>query len=100
MSQDIERIDKRLALVNQPLDLAFSLELIRNFVSEKVLDFRLAFDAEPGKAWQILANHIEKPVLTPKETEDGPVYDVSGDIDLLGGDRSDMSLAVKASMGR
>lgn len=100
IESEIERIDEHLALANQPLDLAFSLELIRDFVSQKTLDIRAAFDSEPGKARQILANHIEKLVLTPRETEDGPVYDVSGDIDLFGGDRTAMSLVVKAAPGR
>jgi len=100
IESEIEQIDERLALANQPLDLAFSLESIRDFVAAKSLDFRAAFDSEPAKARQILANHIEKLILTPKETQSGPVYDVSGDIDLFGGDRTAMNLVVKASMGR
>ncbi len=99
MESEIERIDESLAVANQPLDLAFSLESIRDFVAEKSLDFKAAFDVEPAKARQILASHIEKLILTPK-AENGPVYDVAGDIDLFGGDRPAMSLLVKASMGR
>lgn len=45
---------------NQPLDLAFSLESVRDFVSEKAIDLRAAFDFEPSKARQILANYVEK----------------------------------------
>jgi hypothetical protein len=60
----------------------FSLESIRDFVSDKALDFRAAFDAEPGKAKEILARHIDQLILTPRGTEDGMVYVVSGDIDL------------------
>lgn len=97
---EIGRIDEQLAFANQPLDLAFSLELIRDFVAKKALDVRSAFDAEPGKARQILANHIEKLILTPRETEDGPVYDVSGDIDLFGGDQAAMGLVIKATTSR
>jgi hypothetical protein len=33
IESEIERIDEHVALANQPLDLAFSLELIRDFVS-------------------------------------------------------------------
>ena len=97
---EIGRIDEQLAFANQPLDLAFSLESIRDFVAKKALDFRSAFDAEPGKARQILANHIEKLILTPRETEYGPVYDVSGDIDLFGGDQAAMGLVIKATTSR
>jgi hypothetical protein len=86
IESEIGRLDERLALANQPLDLAFSLESIRDFVSREVLDFKAAFDSEPTKARQTLAKHIEKLILTPRETENGPLYDVSGDIDLFGGD--------------
>ena len=73
IESEIAQIDERLALANQPLDLAFSLGSIRDFVATKSLDFRAAFDAEPAKARQILANHIEKLILTSQETESGPV---------------------------
>jgi hypothetical protein len=97
---EIERIDESLAAANQPLDVAFSLESVRDFVATKALDMKGAFDTEPGKARQILANHIERLILTPRDAEDGPVYDVSGDIDLFGGDQRTMSLVVDACMGR
>jgi hypothetical protein len=97
---EMAKIDERLAVANQPLDLAFSLESIRDFVSGKAMDFRAAFNSEPAKAKEILARHIDRLILTPKETEDGMVYDVSGDIDLFGGDGKAMSLVVEAYTGR
>lgn len=100
LESEIERIDERLAVANQPLDLAFSLESVRDFVSHKALDFRAAFDAEPGKAKEILAGHIDQLVLMPRETAGGMVYDVSGDIDLFGGDGKAMGLVVEAYSGR
>jgi DNA invertase Pin-like site-specific DNA recombinase len=100
IESEIERIDEQLAVANQPLDLAFSLESVRDFVSEKAFDLRTAFDFEPSKARQILANHLERLVLTPRDASDGPVYEVSGDIDLFGEDRKVMSLVVDACMGR
>jgi hypothetical protein len=51
----MERIDERLAVANQALGMAFSLESIRDFVAKKSLDFRAAFDSEPVKAKEILA---------------------------------------------
>lgn len=97
---EIEQIDEKLALANQPLDLSFSLDLIRDFVSKKAADFQAAFDAEPARARQILASHIEKLVLTPRATAEGPVYDVTGDLDLFGGDKTAMGLVVRAAPGR
>ena len=64
------------------------------------MDFKAAFEAEPGKAKEILAGHIDQLVLTPREGEDGMVYDVSGDIDLFGGDGKAATLVVEAYTGR
>jgi site-specific DNA recombinase len=100
LESEIERIDERMALANQPLDLAFSLESIRDFVSDKAMDFSAAFDSEPAKAKEILVRHIDRIVLTPRDAEEGMVYDVSGDIDLFGGDGRAMSLVVEAYTGR
>jgi site-specific DNA recombinase len=97
---EIQRIDERLAVANQPLDLAFSLESIRDFVSDKAMDFSAGFDSEPAKAKEILARHIDRLILTPRQAEDGMLYDVSGDIDLFGGDGKAMSLVVEAYTGR
>jgi site-specific DNA recombinase len=100
VESEIGRIDERVAVANQPLDMAFSLESIRDFVSAKAMDFKAAFEAEPGKAKEILAGHINQLVLTPREGEDGMVYDVSGDIDLFGGDGKAATLVVEAYTGR
>jgi hypothetical protein len=97
---EIERIDERLAMANQPLDLAFSLESIRDFVADKTLDLKAAFDAEAVRAKEILACHIDQLILTPRETGEGSVYDVSENIDLFGGDGKAMSLLADACSGR
>jgi len=38
--------------------------------------------------------------MTPRDGENGPVYDVSGDIDLFGGDRAAIGLIIEATSGR
>jgi hypothetical protein len=100
LESEIQKNDERLSVANQPLDLAFSLESIRDFVSDKALDLQATFNAEPGKAKEILAAYIEQLILTPRNTEDGMVYDVSGEIDLFGGDGKAMGLVVEAYTGR
>lgn len=97
---EIARIDEKLALANQPLDLAFSLEFIRDFASEKATDFTAAFASEPKLAKEILARHIDRLVLTPSEQDGRMVYDVTGDIDLFGGDGKAMSLIIGAYTSR
>ncbi|WP_260705900.1 hypothetical protein [Edaphobacter flagellatus] len=42
--------DERLAVANQAQAWRFSIETIRDFVSNKAMDFEAAFDSEPAKA--------------------------------------------------
>jgi hypothetical protein len=43
-------------------------------------------------ARQALAAHIEKLILTPKLTPEGPIFELFGDADFLGGDQGVMLL--------
>jgi hypothetical protein len=61
---------------------------LRKFVAEKALDLQGVLRADITAALQALTKHIEKLVLTTKETLDGPVLEVSGDVDLFGGGRA------------
>ncbi len=69
---------------------------LRKFVAEKALDLQGVLRADITAARQALAKHIKrKLVLTPKETLDGPVLEVSGDMDLFGGDERVMQLVAR-----
>jgi site-specific DNA recombinase len=73
----ISRIDQDLAEINAPHDLEITMADLRKFVSEKALDLQAVLRADVTAARQALAKHIEKLVLTPKETPNGPVLEVS-----------------------
>jgi hypothetical protein len=66
VESEIERVGERLAVANQPLDLAFSLEAIRDFAAEKTLDFKAICGSESLKPKEILARYIDRLVLTPR----------------------------------
>ena len=91
----IARIDQDLAEINTPRDLEVTMADLRKFVAEKALDLQAVLRADVTEARQALAKHIEKLVLTPKETLDGPVLEVSGDVDLFGGDERVMQLVAR-----
>lgn len=78
VESEIERIDEGLALANNPLDLAFSLETVRDFVTEKTADLRAAFDEETAKARQILTQHIHELVLTRVKPKPAPFTTFQG----------------------
>jgi hypothetical protein len=83
---EIEKIDNRLAVTNKPQDVTVSIKELREFVARKAFDLTAVLRSDVPIARQALANHLQKLVLTPKETPDGQVLAVSGDVDLFGGD--------------
>ena len=95
IERDIKTIDGKLASVNQPLDLAYSLEGVREFASAKLLDLRALVHADITAARTALAKHIAEIVLTPKQSPEGPVYEVSGDVDLFGGEQDVMLMVAR-----
>ena len=95
IERDIKTIDDKLASVNQPLDLAYSLEGVREFASAKLLDLRTLVHADITAARTALAKHIAEIVLTPKQSPEGPVYEVSGDVDLFGGEQDVMLMVAR-----
>jgi site-specific DNA recombinase len=92
---EISKIDGELAEINTPHKLDVTIAELRKFVSEKALDLRSVLRADVAVARQALAKHIEKLVLTPKETPNGPALEVSGDVDLFAGDERVMQLVAR-----
>jgi hypothetical protein len=86
VEREAERVEARLAQMNKPMDLAVTLEELREFVARKAADLGGILRADVATARRTLAKHIEKLVLTPRETPEGAVLEVSGDVDLFGGE--------------
>jgi len=98
VERDIERIDEKIAQTNTPKDLSLSMQRLREFVTEKTLDLQSVLKGDVAAARRALANHIEKLTLTPKETLEGVVLEVSGDVDLFAGDERVMQLVARACL--
>lgn len=85
-----KEISDILSPKREPTRVTFSTEEISEFVLRKAQDFGSALRADPQNVKETLRRHIKELVLTPKETSTGWVYEVTGDLDLLGGDQSVM----------
>jgi hypothetical protein len=82
---EIGKLDEQLATLNQPQEISTSLEELRTFFSERALELRTVLRADVDRAREALAKHIKKLVLTPKDTPQGPVFEVSGDVEVFDG---------------
>lgn len=60
---------------------------MRMFFCERVSELRTLLCGDVDTARKALAKHVEKLVLTPKETPDGPVFEVTGDVEVFDPDR-------------
>ena len=58
---------------------------LREFLLKKAGDLQSVLQGDPLLGREVLAKHTGELVLTPRPTADGPVFDVSGEIDLWGG---------------
>jgi len=83
---NIAELDRRIDSC-KPLDITTTtVRELREFVSRNVLNLRglLHEDANGSKA--ALSRHIGELILKPRQTPTGPVYEVSGGLDLLAQD--------------
>jgi hypothetical protein len=72
----------------KPRDFSAAVAGAREFVTRNVLQLQNLLHDDAEAARPILARHIGQLTLNPKETPAGPVYEVSGELDLMptGGD--------------
>jgi len=61
----------------------FTEEQIREFLRQECKDFCAELTSDPELARQEIQKRIKRLVLTPKETPEGTVLEVSGDVSLL-----------------
>ena len=78
----IADVDRRMDAC-KPRDLSAAIAEVRGFVYKNVRQLRSLLHDDAERSKPILARHIGQLVLNPKETPGGPVYEVSGDMDLL-----------------
>ena len=94
ISAQLETVETRLAEVERLLTAkpatqlpTFTDEQIREFLQQERQSFCDELAGDPVLAKQEIQKRIKKLIVTPKETPDGAVLEVSGDVELLrGGD--------------
>ena len=62
-----------------------SVEEVREYAYKALLDLKSLIHTVTQKAKVKLAQHVKELVLTPKDTENGKVYEVTGEWELLPG---------------
>jgi len=82
---EIARLDERLAEMNQPRDLTASLDDLKAFLRERAAAIGELLHGDVEIARQALAKHIDRLVLTSRTSLDGPVLEVSGDVEIFDG---------------
>jgi hypothetical protein len=80
----IETIDRQLKEV-QPEPPKVSTERVREFVLQRASELEMILLGDRAAAKQALRTHFRPLVLAPKETPDGPVFTVEGNLDLFSG---------------
>jgi len=67
------------------VDFSTTVQEIREFVERNMIELRGLLRQDPSRSKGALPRYFGQMVLTPRATPSGPVYEVSGGIDLLGG---------------
>ena len=90
LSAQLSRVESRMAEIDRQLTAKpvskpprFTDEQIRDFLQQESKDFCDAMTSDPEFARQEIQKRIKRLVLTPKETPEGWVLEVTGDVTLL-----------------
>jgi hypothetical protein len=85
MEHQIADLDRRIETF-KPINVATTLEEIRDFVSRNILNLRDLLHQDESRAKAALSRHIGQLTLTPRQTPTGSIYEVSGRVNLLNQD--------------
>jgi site-specific DNA recombinase len=90
VAEQIRTVESRLAEIDRLLTPkpaaklpSFTNEQIREFLRKECKTFCAVLVGNPELAKQEIQKRIKQPVLTPRQTADGTVLDVIGDVELL-----------------
>ncbi|MGD1097415.1 MAG: recombinase family protein [Bryobacteraceae bacterium] len=81
----IADLDRRIE-THKPINTTTTVEEIKEFVYSNVMKLRVVLHEDASKSKLALARHIGQLILKPKQTPTGPIYEVSGGLDLLARD--------------
>jgi site-specific DNA recombinase len=81
----IAELDRRIEEC-KPIDIATTVDEMRDFVSRNLINLKGLLNQNASKAKTAFARHIGQLILNPKQTPSGPVYEVTGGLNLLAGE--------------
>jgi len=80
---ELERVREMLALPEEPESPPLPVAEIEQFLNRKTADIAALITGDPELAKVELRKRVDKLLMTPKHTPEGPVYEVSGDLRLF-----------------
>jgi DNA invertase Pin-like site-specific DNA recombinase len=80
---DLMRITEQLRTSVVPATVAVSKQVLEQIVVDVVQNLHEALMGDAVRARQFLLHHIKRLVLFPGETDDGPVFEVIGEVDVF-----------------
>src|SRR5262249_438314 len=66
----------------KPVNLSAPIEEVRNFVMRNILELRTLLRQDAQRARAALMKHLKELILMPKDTPTGPVFEVSGGVEM------------------
>ena len=80
----IAALDRRIEAC-KPVDIGTTVVEIREFVYRNLINLKGLLHEDASRSKAAFSRHIGQLVLKPKQTPSGPIYEVSGGLDLLAG---------------
>jgi hypothetical protein len=88
----VETLDEQLGRQDMPEARRFDARKLREFVDKEAENFAAVLTADRVEAWEQIRRHVGKIMLTPRVTDSGQFYEVSGDVALFSVDESSLQL--------
>lgn len=80
---ELTRITGQLRTMAVPVDVGVPKQNLESIVAHAIESLQEVFKGDVIRARQLLQHHVKRLVLFPGETEDGPVFEVIGEMDLF-----------------
>ena len=91
---EIEQVERQIATC-KPFDVKALLSEARKFAADRLMNLATFLRANADLAKPAILKHIKQLVLTPRQSPTGPVYEVSGSLELTPPDHDVMPLVAR-----
>ena len=95
VEKEIDQINEQLTQSADPGRFRVSVSEIQDFAIRKTMQLKELLATDIKTARVALTKHLGKLSLLPKESPEGPLFEVSGDLDILGGDEGVMLVVAR-----